>query len=185
MELIETSQIGSLNAKKIVTVMTLKSKKKSLIEIGNFYSSVKEQYEKIKAIREGKGSGTQNIYNDQNLLKSDLEDLQKQKEELNQKFNNVSPTDPNRDRYRKEIDEIDRKIETSQEIIARNEKKMRDMEKLERVDDKGRKQIDLYRQGIKDLEEKQKNNHVECLSRLMLPRINHLSTLSSMFLKWM
>ena len=47
-------KLGTLNTKKSTIMMSLKSNKKSLIEIGNFYSSIKEQYEKITSDKSGK-----------------------------------------------------------------------------------------------------------------------------------
>lgn len=51
---ISNSKISTYNQKKEVTYMVLKSVKKSLNEIGNFYSSIKEEYEKISSDKSGK-----------------------------------------------------------------------------------------------------------------------------------
>ena len=52
--IISNSQISTYNQKKEITYMVLKSVKKSLNEIGNFYSSIKEEYEKISSDKSGK-----------------------------------------------------------------------------------------------------------------------------------
>ncbi len=51
---LEQNQAGSITSGKQITKLVLKSKKKSLGELGNFYSSIKDQYEKANSNKSGK-----------------------------------------------------------------------------------------------------------------------------------